>query len=91
VSYEEYEVRLAPGEVLMLYTDGLPDAVNAASEEFGMRRVIEVVRRCYTGSADALIDALTSAVQIHSGLTEPFDDVTMMVIKRRLLTDDALN
>jgi serine phosphatase RsbU (regulator of sigma subunit) len=91
VTYQEHEVRLAPGDVLVLYTDGLPDAVNAGGEEFGMKRVMEIVHRSYTQSASAIVDALTSAVSVHAGIVEPFDDVTMTVIKRQPLAGERLN
>jgi sigma-B regulation protein RsbU (phosphoserine phosphatase) len=44
VSYQEHELQLSDGEALLLYTDGLPDAVNTADEEFGTRRVMEVMQ-----------------------------------------------
>ena len=82
VEYEEHEIHLGTGEVLFLYTDGVTDAVNADSKEFGLGQLIEVVRQSRHGPASAIMDAATAAVEQHVGGVEAYDDMTMMVIKR---------
>ena len=42
--YQEYQVHLEPGAALLLFTDGLTDAVDARDEEFGLARVLDVVQ-----------------------------------------------
>ena len=80
--YEEHETHLKPGDALLLYTDGLTDAVNQDVQEFGMKRVLEVMQQVHAGSAQEILSCLTEAVQTHVGAMEAFDDMTMVVIKR---------
>ncbi|MGH2522720.1 MAG: PP2C family protein-serine/threonine phosphatase, partial [Anaerolineales bacterium] len=82
VQYEEHEIHLQPGDSLLLFTDGLTDAVNANVEEFGLRRVFEVMSMAYPYSATEILDMMASAVQSHVGAMEAFDDLTMVVLKR---------
>lgn len=81
--YQEYQVRLGPGDSLTLFTDGLTDAVNARVEEFGLQRALDVVRAAWRQPAQAMVDALAAAVARHVGGNEPFDDLTILVLKRQ--------
>ncbi|MCC7358181.1 MAG: GAF domain-containing protein [Anaerolineales bacterium] len=80
--YTAQQVVLAPGEALLLYTDGLTDAVNHLNEEFGVERVFAVMRAAPAASAEVILGTLAAAVQGHVGAREPFDDMTMVVLKR---------
>ena len=82
VDYQEQEIRLEPGDTLLLYTDGLTEAFNLRLEEFGLPGVLEVARAHHAESARALLQALTSAVDAHVGDAEVFDDMTIVVVKR---------
>ncbi|MBI3241232.1 MAG: GAF domain-containing protein [Chloroflexi bacterium] len=82
IQYQEHEVRLQRGDTLFLYTDGLPDAINAAQEEFGLSRVIDVVNQTCHESAQTMLQVMDLTVQAHVGAMEAFDDLTMVVIRR---------
>jgi len=82
VKYAEDELYFEPGDVLLLYSDGLTDAINAAQEDFGLERVINVATAARSLSASALMDTLTETVDWHVGDVEAFDDMTMVVVKR---------
>jgi sigma-B regulation protein RsbU (phosphoserine phosphatase) len=81
--YQEHEIHLRPGEALLLYTDGVPDAVNGEGDEFGVARLKEVMHNHYSDTAAQIMDAVSSAVAAHVGLTEAFDDMAMVVLKRK--------
>ncbi len=74
------EVQLAPGDILMLYTDGVTEAPNAEGEEFGESRLIETLR-CHRGLPVAsLLATVERAVQQFSG-AEQADDITVVVAR----------
>ena len=79
--YSAHQVALEPGSRLIVFTDGLTDAQNAAEEEFGDERLIEFVRTIPAGiDATGVADRLMDAVAEWSVGTERFDDTTVVVI-----------
>ncbi|MEP0545554.1 MAG: GAF domain-containing SpoIIE family protein phosphatase [Rhodothermales bacterium] len=80
--YEEVGHVLYPDDLLLLYSDGLTEAMSDAREEFGEERVGALLRSHRTHSAKAVVDALVEAVQAHAGATPQSDDITLLVVKR---------
>ena len=74
------DVEIGPGDMLLLYTDGVTEALSDAGEEFGESRLIEVVQRHRSLEPGPLLSAIMTAVQQFSG-TEQEDDVTMVAIR----------
>jgi sigma-B regulation protein RsbU (phosphoserine phosphatase) len=81
-SYREHETRLEPGDLLLLYTDGLTEAEDPNNDEFGVERVSEVVSRLETPTADAACRALLAAVELHTRGEPLVDDATLLVVER---------
>jgi sigma-B regulation protein RsbU (phosphoserine phosphatase) len=81
--YEQAEVVLAPGDVLVAYTDGVTEAWNAGEEEFGEQRLADVVASCSHQPAAAIADAVVRAVREFADPIPPHDDVTLVVAKVR--------
>jgi phosphoserine phosphatase RsbU/P len=71
---------LAPGDTLVVFTDGVSEATSEAGEEFGEERLASVVRAHRHDSAPALLDAIVAEVRGHSS-REQFDDLTLIVAK----------
>jgi len=80
--YQEHEVVFEPGDVVLLYTDGLTDAIDLDRREFGLARVREIMDQTRQQSAHVVMAVVEAAVQAHVGSVEAFDDMTMVVIKR---------
>jgi serine phosphatase RsbU (regulator of sigma subunit)/putative methionine-R-sulfoxide reductase with GAF domain len=78
----EGEVTIDPGDILVCYTDGVTEAINAADEPFGVARLIEVVAAQCERAASELLQAITDALLAFTEGGPPFDDVTLVVIKR---------
>jgi serine phosphatase RsbU (regulator of sigma subunit) len=81
VALTEDDVSMSDGDVLVCYTDGVTEAINAAEEPFGVERLIETVAAVRTGSAAAILDAINDALGRHAE-GALYDDVTLVIIKR---------
>ncbi|MEA2293337.1 MAG: hypothetical protein QOE86_976 [Solirubrobacteraceae bacterium] len=74
------ELALAPGDALILYTDGVLDARAAGAERFGEERLLEAVRGAAGGSAEAIAGAVEAAVRAHHPGTAA-DDRAIVVFR----------
>jgi sigma-B regulation protein RsbU (phosphoserine phosphatase) len=84
VEYAEHEIHLQPGDRLLLFTDGLTEAVNPAEEEFGRPRVQAILRQAQAEhhSAHDTLALMASSVHDFAGAAGTFDDVTMVIVDR---------
>jgi len=80
--YPQEGCRLAPGETMVILTDGVTEAKNPADELFGHARVLEVLER-RPESGQATVDDLVAAVHAFEAGGEPTDDLTVMVLTYR--------
>ena len=82
-TFSEQETDIAPGSTVFLYTDGLTEAENARSEQFGRQRVIEIVSSSIAKACppQEMIGTMTAAVRQFVGETEQSDDLTMLAIR----------
>ena len=82
VALEDDRVALAPGDVLVIYTDGVIDAINLTEESFEMARLQAVVQAHQAQSATEIAEAIKAAVREFVGPAPQFDDLTLIVVKR---------
>lgn len=73
---------LAPGEALLLYTDGVTESQNTAGEEYGIARVKDLARQCCKALPKELISECLSDLGRFSSGTKPTDDLTLLAIQR---------
>ena len=76
--YEIEEVKLAPGDTLVLYTDGVTEATNADGEEFGEARLIKVLSSDSDLHTAQILESVVAAVRSFSP-GEQQDDITLVV------------
>jgi serine phosphatase RsbU (regulator of sigma subunit) len=89
--YSATTLHMRPGSRLVIFTDGLTDAENAAEEEFGDERLIEYCSTIAAGmDAKGVADRLMQAVAEWSGGRERFDDTTVVVLHVGAVTGDSL-
>lgn len=87
--YKQETVTLGPGDVVVLYTDGITEAVGPTAEEedieamFGEEALEEVVRRHAHLPAAGIKEAILDAVARHTEGHEQSDDITLVVIRRQ--------
>ncbi|HSB12274.1 MAG TPA: SpoIIE family protein phosphatase [Blastocatellia bacterium] len=82
VAYQEASVVFSPGDVLVIYSDGITESINERDEEFEEDRLIEVVKNNLGRSASGIRDRIDEALSRFVGTTAPVDDMTLMIIKR---------
>lgn len=75
-------VQFAHGDILVLVTDGFLEWANAQDEDFGQRRLEELIRTCRDQPSAKIISALYSAVVSFAGNAPQSDDLTALVVKR---------
>jgi len=80
--YQEDTVSMTPGDCLVIYSDGITEAVNLDQVQFGEGRIAEVVSTHRLESASAIIDAIVDAARAHAGSAAQADDMTIVVLKR---------
>jgi phosphoserine phosphatase RsbU/P len=81
-TYEmDRSTRLVPGDLVLLMTDGIEEAMSPESSLFGVERAIEVVRAHQHQPAQLILEALCEAVRRFSDHTPQIDDVTALIIK----------
>ncbi len=82
VEFPEGEAhQLEPGDVLVISTDGIEEAMDAERDEYGRARFKEVVARCFESSAQEIIDTIYRDVQVFCDGAPQRDDITLVVCK----------
>jgi sigma-B regulation protein RsbU (phosphoserine phosphatase) len=80
--YQEEVIQLSPGDVVVLYSDGITEAVNPAQVQFGDKQIESIVSSRTSLGAAGIIDSIIGAVREHAGTAPQADDMTIVVIKR---------
>jgi sigma-B regulation protein RsbU (phosphoserine phosphatase) len=83
-AFETRTVTLGRGDLLCLYTDGIVEHRNRSREEFGETRLIESLRTSSLLPAHQVLDRVYEAVEAFSPATEPDDDMTVVILKRKV-------
>ena len=76
------ELQLAPGDKLLMYTDGFTEMFNAKGDEFGVRGVHSVARRHAEATPEGVLDACLEEVRRFAASTKQSDDLTLLVLHR---------
>ncbi len=85
--YREGWVELEPGDVMVIYSDGVTEGVNEQEEEFGEARLIEIVQRNRGRTAAGLRDRIDEALAKFVGKAKSVDDLTLVIVKRKSSED----
>ncbi|MCR4776427.1 MAG: SpoIIE family protein phosphatase [Saccharofermentans sp.] len=79
--FREYELDLAPGDSLFVYTDGAPEAINENKEEYGTGRLLEELNKYKLFTQKDILTYTRENIKFFVGEEEQFDDVTMLGFK----------
>jgi sigma-B regulation protein RsbU (phosphoserine phosphatase) len=80
--YQSDTVTLNKGDLLVVYSDGIPDATNEFDHPFGEDNLISLIRQLRDRPVMSIIDGIVDAVKEHEGKTEQLDDLTLVIVKR---------
>lgn len=81
VDFEEKLERLQPGDILLLFTDGITEAENQAGEFFGEERLCTLLEEHHTLAPQQIIDQLIRQLQSFTGTESFTDDVTLVIMR----------
>lgn len=81
--FREGRTQLQPGDVMVIYSDGVSEAGNPQGEEFGVKRLSDTVMRNIESSAAGIRDRIESALTKFSEGTAAADDITLVIVKRQ--------
>jgi serine phosphatase RsbU (regulator of sigma subunit) len=82
--WQQATIQMQPGDVLVLYTDGITDALNEAEEFFKEERLVETVLANLHLPAQELQTAIMNKIQEFVGEASQFDDITLLILRRDL-------
>ena len=80
-SFEEGHETLRTGDILVVYTDGITEAMDAQEEIFGEERLVALVRDNRHLTAEALVQHIYQAVRDFAQGMEQHDDITLLILK----------
>jgi sigma-B regulation protein RsbU (phosphoserine phosphatase) len=78
IEYDEYVIKLQPGDRLFLYSDGVPEAMDSDLEQFSMSRMLEIIELGQSQSLDDSVSLLLNSVQRWCSKNGPKDDVSIL-------------
>lgn len=80
VDYRSGTVTMQPGEKIIMYTDGVTEAMDASERELGEEEIVRAAGECMSGTAGDIADRLESLVLAHHGSEDLYDDMTLLVL-----------
>ncbi|MBS1786816.1 MAG: SpoIIE family protein phosphatase [Acidobacteria bacterium] len=85
--YREGWAELGPGDVLVIYSDGVTESLNEQGEEFGESRLVEIVQRNRGRTPAGLRDRIDEALAKFGGKAKTVDDLTLVIVKRKSMEE----
>ena len=76
--YKDYEIEFRPGDRLFVYTDGVPEAINEAEEQYGTQRLVDVLNATKARRLDEVLPEIRKSISDFEGGAKQFDDITML-------------
>ncbi len=80
-SYERGSLLMHPGDLLLAYTDGISEAMNAADEEWGEEAMILAAQQTSDGTAEDIVKAIFTAADVFAAGASQHDDMTILVMR----------
>ena len=81
LKFKEHEFVLNKGDVLFVYTDGVPEATNLDGELFGIGRLLEILNNTPDDGCETILNAVKDGIDAFIEGEEQFDDITMLALR----------
>lgn len=78
MKYKEYEIQLNPGDRIFVYTDGVPEAINSGTEQYGTERMLRALNRAAKATLKGGLSSVLEDLAAFVGKEDQFDDITML-------------
>ncbi|MBN1596235.1 SpoIIE family protein phosphatase, partial [candidate division FCPU426 bacterium] len=88
-SLTQENVKLKKGDLLLVYTDGITEAMNSRREQFGEQRLIDIIRKYNSLSAQEFIAKLDEEIAAFTENYPQSDDITCVAVKEKMMADDV--
>jgi sigma-B regulation protein RsbU (phosphoserine phosphatase) len=79
--YQQADITLAPGDLLVIYTDGFSEAMNPQLEEWGDARLLDAIKLCEGLCAKETINRIIQAADVFAAGAPQSDDMTLVVLR----------
>ena len=81
MKYTEYEIQLQPGDKLFVYTDGIPEAMDADKKMYGTARMVNALNDAKDASPQTILQTVRESIRVFVRDCEQFDDMTMLCLE----------
>jgi len=81
-TFDQFELKIREGDIVLLYTDGITDVINAEEELFGLGRLCDALSAAAPLGVEAVRDAIVDKMAAHAGDILPPDDRTLVIFQR---------
>lgn len=81
IPYKEHKMKLEPGDIIYVYTDGVTEANNNKKELFGEQRLLDALNLSFDGSMETLDENIKESINLFIDGAQQFDDITMLSLK----------
>ena len=78
IRFKEYELQLEPGDRLFVYTDGIPEAIDEHTQQYGIDRLVSKLNRLKDAPMEQVLPAVREDISAFVGKADQFDDITML-------------
>lgn len=79
--FEERQIRMQPGDLLFIYTDGVTESGNSSGEMFGRERLCSILAARHTEPPQSIVEAVLREIEAFAGTADREDDITMIAMK----------
>jgi anti-anti-sigma factor len=89
-SIDVEKIKLKKDDMLVIYTDGVTEAMNDNREQYGEDRLLALIKECGRKSPEEFVDALNEDIKVFTSGFPQNDDITVVAFKEKMMADDVL-